>query len=407
MNSPKKKIIIVTEVFHPDESSTAQIMSNLAQTFSKHYDVHVICGPAPVIDFNYINNDELLGNCNKFKMTRIRVPLLNKNKIFQRFISGLIISVILCYHVFINASKGTIVFSVTNPYLLPIFLAFVKHIKKFQYFLLVHDIFPENAIAIGLLRKNSALSRLLGIMSNFAYRSVDCCITIGRDMSELILTKKNVPKNKIHIIENWPDKIAREFAERKTFKQQDVYGKEIVIGFAGNIGRAQGILDFASIVTQTNNKEICFKFAGNGAQKKELESQLKNYNNVIMSPGYSRSDQPKIMSSFDVGLIILGPGLYGLGVPSKTYNLLSFGKPILFIGPKDSEIYRMVEEENVGWAFDWDENEKIISFLNSIKVNDRLLLQEISNRSRLTSKKYSQEVAGKKFLSLIASFDTN
>ena len=48
-------------------------------------------------------------------------------------------------------------------------------------------------------------------------------------------------------------------------------------------------------------------------------------------------------------------GMYGLGVPSKFYNIISSGRPVLYVGDKGSEIYEIIKEFDIGWAFSWDE----------------------------------------------------
>ena len=52
--------------------------------------------------------------------------------------------------------------------------------------------------------------------------------------------------------------------------------------------------------------------------------------------------------------------MYGLGVPSKTYNILASGRPVLYFGPKDSEIDLLVRENGIGfcrWPEKWDMEE--------------------------------------------------
>ena len=58
--------------------------------------------------------------------------------------------------------------------------------------------------------------------------------------------------------------------------------------------------------------------------------------------------------------------MYGLGVPSKSYNILSAQKPILFIGNKKSEIALMIEENNIGWTIDNNDVNQIPTVLNQI-----------------------------------------
>ena len=78
-----------------------------------------------------------------------------------------------------------------------------------------------------------------------------------------------------------------------------------------------------------------------------------------------------------------------MGVPSKTYNILASGRPILFFGPKDSEIDLLIREEGIGycrWPEKWD----------------RATLTEMGRKARaLAVSKYSESVILDKFLKAI------
>ena len=58
---------------------------------------------------------------------------------------------------------------------------------------------------------------------------------------------------------------------------------------------------------------------------------------------------PKYMIEL-MAVVLLGKGMFGLGVPSKAYNLIAAGL-LLFVGPKDSEISNLVNENELGWTF--------------------------------------------------------
>ena len=67
-----------------------------------------------------------------------------------------------------------------------------------------------------------------------------------------------------------------------------------------------------------------------------------------------------MLSACDIAVVTLQDGMYGLGVPSKTYNILAAGRPILFFGPSNSEIELLVREKGVGycqWPDKWDKHE--------------------------------------------------
>ena len=67
------------------------------------------------------------------------------------------------------------------------------------------------------------------------------------------------------------------------------------------------------------------------------------------------------MKKATIGLVCLAQGMKGLGIPSKFYSLISYGKPILFIGSKNSEIDLVIQEYQIGWSIDVESpNEEII-----------------------------------------------
>ena len=75
---------------------------------------------------------------------------------------------------------------------------------------------------------------------------------------------------------------------------------------------------------------------------------------------------PKYMM---VAVVLLGKGMF-FRCPSKAYNLIAAGLPILFVGPKDSS-NNLVNENELGWTFDWSDEDELVSLLNSIEIVDR------------------------------------
>ena len=85
-----------------------------------------------------------------------------------------------------------------------------------------------------------------------------------------------------------------------------------------------------------------------------------NHPQVFFHGPYYRSQQNEVLAACDIAVVTLQDGMYGLGVPSKTYNILASGRPVLFLGPKDSEIDMLVREKGIGyceWPAMWDKEE--------------------------------------------------
>ena len=330
---------------------------------------------------------------------------LPEGSLFQRSIKLCFLSIKLCFAVLRNVRKGDVVLTVTNPAPLIVMIAILRKFVRFRLLLLVHDVFPENAVALGIMRKHSRVFLFFKKVFDKAYRSTDVLISIGRDMNEVLVSKLKGSESEIVLIENWAD----DNLETAMLKEDTLRGKlsvsdRIVFQYAGNIGRAQGCVEFLHLISALENPNIQFNFRGSGVFYDRLKDSSQSMESVCVGGSYSRADEALISRSCDIGLVMLHENMFGLGVPSKAYNILASGKPILFLGPTDSEIYRLVKENNVGWAFSWSRAGELLDFLGHLTLND---LPEIQKRGNLACKlaktKYNKQLQMQKYDELIQS----
>ena len=388
----KKKVIIVSELFFPEESATAHIMTQIANHISREDNVLVLAGPK-----SYENDGNRISINSKnttYEIKRTWAPRLNKNYLFLRMARFFILSFGLAWLTLRNSRRDDIVLSVTNPAPFIIFLALIKKIKNVKFILLVHDIFPENSLALGIFKKNSLVYKWSKLLFDWAYCAADRIIVIGRDMANVVKSKLRANSENISIIENWADlDLINPIPKSESKIKSWGLTNKVVIQYAGNIGRAQGIIEFIDVIKLVNNSLLHFTFFGSGAFAGALNEKSEHHANISLFGAYSRIDQNIILGSCDIALIILAEGMYGLGVPSKTYNIMASGKPILFLGPKDSEIFRVIIDYQVGWAFDWSQTDQMILFMNSIKLEDFANYQRMGRNARVLAE--SSYSAGK------------
>lgn len=358
---------IVTEVFFPDEVSTAQIMTDIAQKKISKGDVSIICGPMGY-EKSYRQLDNPLDE--KITIYRVNIPDLNKNKISSRVLRLFLLTFKMGWLILTKIKKDDNVLLVTNPAFLVILAALIKRMRGFHLSILVHDVFPENLIPAGIMKRGSAKFTFLSKLYNFSYRQADELIVLGEDMKALMHTKLNKGKIPlIKVITNWadPDLEPIDNFDKSNYFSLDLQGK-VVLGFAGNLGRLQGLIEFVRLFNEASNPYLSLVIVGDGALKNELmhEIDANEIQNVHLIGPKPRNEQAQFLNACDIGLITLHEGMKGLGVPSKTYNLLAVAKPLLYIGDKGSEIDSYISMFDFGWSYSWNERNEIIAFLNSI-----------------------------------------
>lgn len=389
----KKRLVIITEYFYPSKRNDSFLITEIVNSFSIKNDINVIC----TTDLE--DNEELHFVKNKiFRLNKLNIS--NKNILFRVF-NLLIVTFKLIFKAIFFIKKEDKVFTVTNPAFLLPFIVFFKKIKKFELTLLVYDVFPDNLVATGLLKENSFLLRILKKIFTWSYKNCDRLIVIGRDMEDILSEKTNNDKSKIEIIENWCDHnsiIPIDKNETSIIKEYKLENK-IVFSFVGNFGLVQGIdnlLEAASLVT---NKDFILLFIGGGAKTNEIVKFVKTNktNNVIFAGEFPPSEKQMFLNACDISVMSLNSSMYGLGVPSKSYNNMAVAKPLLYIGHEKSEIAQVIKEHSIGWTCNSSnpqELAKTIDFICSEKSN----FSRMGKKSReILENNFSKEVIMKKY----------
>lgn len=404
----RQTLWIISELFPPEETSTGYIMGEIANAMTQKYEVKVICGPA-VYDsqkMQNVNNKTVVHE--HIEVYHVDAVPENKNSKISRIKKFLLMSWRMYRVAKKHIRKGDHVLMVTNPFPLVVLMGHLRRHRKFELAMLVHDVAPENLYTD--IHIPEAVYPMVKRVFNKAYASTDKLISLGRDMSEILSQKtKDGLKSfwlskgvgelpRIEVIENWGDV--------ETIRPSDDFNeKKITIQYAGNIGNAQGVGELVDVLHEAKCEQVAFGIWGTGSAENTIKEKVLEYgmeNQVSFHGTYFRSEQQKVLNSCDIALVRLVKGMYGLGVPSKTYNILAAGKPILYIGEKGTEIWRMIEENGNGVCFEPQDRKGLISYLCGLSLENRDKLRDMGKISRkLAEEKYSKQTILNKFLEVL------
>lgn len=383
----------MSELYYPVDVSTGYYMTNIAEYLAaKGLNVNVLTS-----SLSYTNTGD---SCNQFtrraKINKVNIfrykPLFkNKNNSILRVTNALYMSILLAWNLYCKSKGQDKVLSVTNPVFLILFIPITCSFKKLDYTLLVHDVFPENLRAIKKGKLNKLFFKFLKSLFDKAYSFATRCIVIGRDMEKVVLSKGVKSTCFIPIWSQEQDVYPREKSETRLYTQLELSSK-FVFQFAGNLGLAQGIQNLLLAISEVKNPSAHFLFIGEGALSTAID-QLSKHNTKITHIGYQkRSTQEDFLNTCDVAIVTLSEGMLGLGVPSKSYNILAAGKPILLIADSRSEIAQLINEHDVGWIVEPGKVQELSSVIESIASMDKFKLIEIGKKCRLLAEqKFSKE----------------
>lgn len=205
---------------------------------------------------------------------------------------------------------------------------------------MLQDIWPDNAVASGLIRKGSFLYRFFERRQSYVYKKADKILCISDDMKRLLLSK-GIEESRIEVIYNWGYSDAPvdiPFEENAFAEKAGLYKDTFYAVYAGNIGRMQNVeLVVAAAELLKNNPGVEFLIIGDGARRGEIEAMVKaaKLPNVRMLPLQPSSLATSLYCAAGVNLIPLVKDGIQTAMPSKTPVVLSCGRPTVFAFGRD------------------------------------------------------------------------
>lgn len=374
---------IISELYYPEEASTAYILSMIAEGLARDYTVHVITGPP-----NYtgmMRQAPLCEEHNGVFIERCKVPSLDKNKLPLRIVRAVAVSLAIFYKASLKVRRNDVILVVTNPPSLLFLMAIICRLRRAKFFILVHDVFPENLVAASLVKPHSLTLQVLRILSKWVYQRAHKIIVIGRDMGALIQDKLGKGTDRVHVIPNWAEvnEISPQARDKNSLLHDLGLQEKFIVQFAGNLGRVQGVEYLIQAAERLKHDGVHFLFIGDGAKKQVIEERIKSgeLTNITLLKNRPRSEQSNFLNACDLSLVSLAPGMLGLGVPSKTYNIMAAGKPVVAVVDAQSEVGMLVKEEGLGWVVPPAEPNRLADVILEAK-SDRKRLREMGLRAR-------------------------
>jgi glycosyltransferase involved in cell wall biosynthesis len=107
------------------------------------------------------------------------------------------------------------------------------------------------------------------------------------------------------------------------------------------------------MIRETRSQEgLSYCFVGDGYLKQQLADliQQEQWSHVIFLPYQAKERLRYSLAAGDVHLVTLKANMAGLSVPSKIYGIMAAGRPVIFIGPPDSEVAHLVREAACGFV---------------------------------------------------------
>jgi glycosyltransferase involved in cell wall biosynthesis len=266
----------------------------------------------------------------------------------------------------------------------------------------VSDLWPESAVAMGILR-NRLLIRLSKGLEEFLYARAD--LITGQTEGIVQNVQRRFPTKRVALITNGVDVQAfpgavqpgRRRAVRREFSLADGF----VVGYAGLHGHAQGLETVVSAARLLENEpDLVFAFFGEGPRKDELMALARGATNVRFFAAQPSLRMSDVLASFDVALIPLRRlALFRGALPSKLFEAMAAELPVVV--SVEGEAQALVERSGAGVSVEPENSRALADAVMKLRANPELRRRMGENGRRYVVAHYDRAQIANQFESLL------
>ncbi|MCC6908762.1 MAG: glycosyltransferase family 4 protein [Phycisphaerales bacterium] len=368
------RLTIINQFYKPDISPTAQLAASLAEHRVKLKDeVRIIASAGGYVPQEGAPEPTMFDNP---RIHRIWSPNLGKSSKIRRCIDYGVFYLLAAWNTAILPRQDIIIALTTPP-----FIVWAALLHKFLHpwtrvILWNMDCYPEAAERTGVLREGSRASRIMRGMNRKLFGKIDHLIVLDSAMRDLLLTQYAPPRRPVPctIIPNWePAAMFPLVREKRKWAQAEGLGlsDQFVVLYLGNTGYGHQFETVLDAAEQLRDEKVTFFFVGGGSRWDDIrrDAEKRGLSNVLMHDYVPKEETPTVMAGADCALITLRDIVLGVMSPSKLHANLAAGLPILYVGPRGSNVDDAIAQFNCGAGFRHGDVDGVVKFVRELKAD--------------------------------------
>lgn len=387
------RIVFLNQYYPPDAAPTGMMLQGVAEQLAKDgHDVTVFCASGGYADekvasdeFSVFSEEVVEAKPGMVSIIRIGATKFGRGTFLGKLLDYLSYYLGVAWKLMVMKPRPDRIVAMTTPPYLSVLARGISRLRGGDHAHWVMDLYPDVMTAHGMLRENGFPCRMLAALtrSGFGGRRCVSVLALGPDMVkrlERYLPKKSQDKLGSRIVEwvplwesvengghaDCPDEITNYDELRRS---RGWTKDELVVMYSGNMGLGHPMAEALAAAKELKGSPVRFVFYGRGKRRGEVERFIReNPECWVEINDYAPAEMLGAhLRSADVHLVSLDPAWTGTMVPSKLQGVFSIGRPVIFIGSKESSVGRWVAESGGGWIVPPGEPERLLAAISDAK----------------------------------------
>lgn len=291
--------------------------------------------------------------------------------------------------------KFDLVLYSTPPITFSKVISFVKKRDKAYAYLLLKDIFPQNAVDMKMLKAGGLLHKMFVKKERRLYELSDTIGCMSEANKKYVHTHNpTVSTKKVEVNPNSITPIApvQTIQEKQTIKEK--YGlplsKKIFV-YGGNLGKPQGLDFLLETIAATTNPNVYFLVVGYGTEYNRIFKwfQTNRPKNAILLAGLPKLDYDMLLNACDVGLIFLHKDFTIPNFPSRLLSYLEMKMPVIAATDANTDIGSVIETNKCGYSVLSGDSLTMQNAIDALVSNEPDFAQMRKNAWNLLQREYT------------------
>ncbi len=328
------KVIFPFSYYYPEQCAGIFVVDDLMHRLADEDDESVIYVPSPTRNVRegveWKRKENLCDG--RMQIRRFRMYGEGKNPVL-RALRYCFCELAYMHHLLWD--KYDVAFIDSTPPIQGLKLPIVRLFRKCPVVYNAQDLFPDTLSGTGLAKKGGLLWKIGSWVARVTFNNSDKIIAISEDIKRTLVEEKGVPEDKVIVVYNWVDSeavvpVAKE--DNPLFEEFGLSREKFHVVYAGNLGNAQNITIIVDAAVRLHEREdVEFVVFGSGGLENDIRARIKSegLKNLRLLPLQPVERVKYVYSLGDVCLVSCKEGLGGSAMPSKTWSILSCGRPVL------------------------------------------------------------------------------
>lgn len=290
--------------------------------------------------------------------------------------------------------KFDLVIYSTPPITFSKVICFIKKRDKAYSYLLLKDIFPQNAVDMKMLKKGSLLHRFFLKKERKLYDISNMIGCMSEANRKFILNHNPyIPPSKVEVNPNSISalEVFQSTQEKENMKKK--YGLPIdkkIFVYGGNLGKPQGIDFVIETIDATKREDVFFLVIGSGTEYIRIEKWFETTKpkNAMLMKGLPKDDYEILLRACDVGMLFLHKDFTIPNFPSRLLSYLEIKLPILAATDPNTDVGLAIENAACGYSILWGDQEAMQKSIDKFCQDEKKYLQMKENAWKLLVTQY-------------------